>query len=723
MKIKLVSYNGTNINDTTNYVGIYPQDSPLQGSSRPVFVNRPERRPVYASKVLENYTLSIKIAMMGTVSTQINTLKALFDVEDMTPRKLIIKNVDDSDKQWYVYATTKSMPKLERNIITIILSIADPVWYESTESSDTWAITGTAQTKNITIAGNVDAAPRFVITPTSAGGSGYGYKRLALWRNPSITKAMLKYPLMLTNAVWDTSALVAFTTNHVHVNAGAGVDNAVTTIPADDEAGTFPTSGLAYLGTEQISYTGFATGNITGVTRGVNGTTAAAHADDVQINQSKIQADGDDIRVVVDGVEVNRWLYVMNTANTKVWSNIDFQPGKTMELKTAIADSGAITTIDLIVNTVNNRALRKMPIAGNVQIDDEVFTYTDVYLAKYQLAGITRSSKGTSAAAHDIGDSVYWIEHEIYIYYGNTTLEDPADDDPDYDDTKPIISLASTNTSWVYADFMDDAQLRTGIWIPSIARTSNRIDEDNKSDYYTADADTESEPAENMGMSIKAFQSGTRWRAESAIIRWELFHPAGVTHVTASGEKYRFTSRWPLARLRKSLVGSTIWPVVWTDVTPPALKTWAALVAHSAVALGATYYYLRFEFSGTVGATADSVNYYEIDAVTLALASANVPQGAFNAEEANYQIQATITNVTSGEWMKIVTGMKLNTALTVDCLNKTIYLVDNSLVSDVSFSSVRKDWLAVAPGVNQLKFDDAGTAGVTFAIYWRDRNS
>ena len=367
--------------------------------------------------------------------------------------------------------------------------------------------------------------------------------------------------------------------------------------------------------------------------------------------------------------------------------------------------------------------MKRLPAAGQLLIGTELFTYTGVTAGSRKVTGVTREAKGTSLAAHTILDDIYFIEHEIYVYYGNADLEDPSDDDPDYDLTKPIITLTSTNVSWIYAYFLDDNQMQTGIWTPAIIQTANRIDTDNASGFYTADADTESDPAENMGMSIKAFQSGTRWKAECAYIYWNFYHPAGITHVTATGEKYRYTSRWPAAGLWKKKTSSGSRYSVWADATPTVVQTWEALAAHSAVALGAGYYYLLFRFGGTIGATANSVNYYEIDTVTLALASANVPQGTFNAEQSNYHIQATITNNTSGEWLKVCTGMPINTALTVDCLNKLAYLADNSIVQDIKFSSVRKDWLPVAVGANELQFDDAGTAGVTINIYWRDRNN
>ena len=50
-------------------------------------------------------------------------------------------------------------------------------------------------------------------------------------------------------------------------------------------ASNLPTSGLLLVGTEQISYTGFSSTELTGVVRGANGTTAATHLDDATVYQ------------------------------------------------------------------------------------------------------------------------------------------------------------------------------------------------------------------------------------------------------------------------------------------------------------------------------------------------------------------------------------------------------------------------------------------------------
>ena len=49
-----------------------------------------------------------------------------------------------------------------------------------------------------------------------------------------------------------------------------------------DTTAGFPTSGTLLVGTEQITYTGTTSTTFTGITRGANSTTAAAHLDDAQ---------------------------------------------------------------------------------------------------------------------------------------------------------------------------------------------------------------------------------------------------------------------------------------------------------------------------------------------------------------------------------------------------------------------------------------------------------
>ena len=59
---------------------------------------------------------------------------------------------------------------------------------------------------------------------------------------------------------------------------------AVTTLTLTSTTG-FDASGTVHIGSEQVTYTAILGNDITGCTRGANGTTAATHADDVFVAQ------------------------------------------------------------------------------------------------------------------------------------------------------------------------------------------------------------------------------------------------------------------------------------------------------------------------------------------------------------------------------------------------------------------------------------------------------
>ena len=67
------------------------------------------------------------------------------------------------------------------------------------------------------------------------------------------------------------------TSDGVNTTLSAGINAAVTTIGVASVTG-FATSGVIIIGTEQISYTGISSLNLTGCTRGINGSTAATHS-------------------------------------------------------------------------------------------------------------------------------------------------------------------------------------------------------------------------------------------------------------------------------------------------------------------------------------------------------------------------------------------------------------------------------------------------------------
>ena len=63
----------------------------------------------------------------------------------------------------------------------------------------------------------------------------------------------------------------------ISTTLSAGINATVTTIGVASVTG-LPTSGIIIIGTEQITYSGISSLNLTGCVRGVNGSTAATHS-------------------------------------------------------------------------------------------------------------------------------------------------------------------------------------------------------------------------------------------------------------------------------------------------------------------------------------------------------------------------------------------------------------------------------------------------------------
>ena len=68
----------------------------------------------------------------------------------------------------------------------------------------------------------------------------------------------------------------------VTTNLDGSLTDSATTITVNSTTG-FSSSGTLHIANEQVTYTGTTSTTFTGVTRGANSTTAAAHADDVQV--------------------------------------------------------------------------------------------------------------------------------------------------------------------------------------------------------------------------------------------------------------------------------------------------------------------------------------------------------------------------------------------------------------------------------------------------------
>lgn len=663
--------------------------------------------PKFAAKT---YGGAIKVINVNFTDVDVdrNVLVIAMDVLGEGQYQLLAN--DELGRTWYVNAVCVGINEdtVSGNSAKFgaVFEIDDPIWklYLPSQETITVNVTGNGTIRPI---GNQPALPVISITPTAGGSFGFNYKRFIQIINNS-PNALLHYPLNLTGAGLDTAALVADNSNKCQVNVGGGINAVVTTIPYDTVTGAIPSSGLVYCGTEQISYTGktgTTSGNLTGCTRGVNGTTAAVHADNAVIYTSKMNANGEDLRIYVNGVEVKRWLQGMNTSTTKIWIDWTQPANSNLTLGAAIAGAGDVGTIS-IENTAGNVALMpSIPLTGNVLIGTELFVYTGVDVGNLQLTGCTRAEKQTSAGAHSIGDTIKFVTNDVWLYYGNPSISAYVVND----NYKPIIKLTSTNTSWIFEDFNSGVYGKlqwsgqSEAWLSDAGRT-----------YFNA----------HYGLVYPATVMGI-WSA--GIIypisfngSWLLNQPCGVTTVTASGEKYRAGSAWPTVVFQCSNDGIN-WTTVWTEATPSAPTVWEALAAHSAVALGATYYYIRFLMTDAGVSPAEN-KYHEVADMTLVIDSAKVPTINVASETAAFTLDSTFTNAANGLSMNISLGMNIGQTLMVNTKEKTITLQDGTnQISALQNMPVRLDWFPLLPDQdNVITITDAGQ--VTYVFDYEDRS-
>jgi len=422
---------------------------------------------------------------------------------------------------------------------------------------------------------------------------------------------------------------------------------------------------------------------------------------------AKMQADGDDLRVLIDGIETNRWLNDMNDATTDIWFNVDFIRAPALVLKTTIAGAGAIASIEF----TDAVELALMPDRGIVLIENEAFTYTERDLVGGAVTGVTREAKGTTIAGHAAGLTCYWIQHDIYIVYGNAALAAPTTDDA----YKPIFELAlSTNTNWYCANFAvniparaDIGKVRSGSWIPTDGSSIL-----NNCGVYSAAQKTWANivsvaGAYRCGDGITCFSQG-----------WTFENPCGIVNATwVGGEKRCEDITEFLVHLRYWVRGDSWWSEQGDVAAPAVPNNWEAWTDgpemadwDPADAIG-MYLYL---YNSEVGVSLVDVDLY----------AAEVPVVTVNAEQGNYELSAVLSNNTTGEAIEINFVLDLNSELEIDTYDKVVtWLEDDTRQQQVvELDSARRTWLRLQPGNNTLEFTDVATGNVTLTTTWEDRD-
>lgn len=444
------------------------------------------------------------------------------------------------------------------------------------------------------------------------------------------------------------------------------------------------------------------------------------------VSGGKMLATGADIRVYASDQNGNlqmlpRWLSGINTTSTKIWAPIDYKARIEGNLTTTVdADD------DVVVVTLDGTSDQNFSATGGVLLcGTEVMTYETAdktSLTTITLSTVTRGAKGTTAASHTAGARVRQIP-EVWLLYGNSSA---TWDDNDYLNGKPVIDLStSTNDSWVYANFAaygKSYNVKTvDEWISSKANTTTSF-------IYTvaqaAQGATSSDPVELIGCSV--LKAGD-WAA------WTLFQPFGVTTATFTGvERRRVATSGAsyAAGIRYSASYNSVNnAATLSSLTATSGTAWAT--GSKTVTPAASVYWLQL-YLKNVNLTLPALSSIGMAGGTVTLDTSTTspvlgrPYVALNAEQVNeYPLDCTITNVTTGKSISLDVSMDIDDTLTVDTLNKTVKITGDkaSALSGLVLSTVRQEWLAMNPGNNTLKFEQANTQDVDIVIKWNGRNN
>lgn len=406
---------------------------------------------------------------------------------------------------------------------------------------------------------------------------------------------------------------------------------------------------------------------------------------------------GNDIRVIVDGQEVDYWLRGVNTATTSIWCNLNWQAGQAATLATAL---GAGPVSEVVVN----ESIANWPASGMMRIGNEVLTYSGKDEAGKRFTGIGRGAKDSSAGSHLVGAAVQWLQHDIWVEYGSATLPAIAPDDS----RRPMFDLAtSSNTSWNYLEFYQEGAQRAGAW----AFTNQQWTRP-----YGGNQNSTANPYGELGIADDTAEQGTK---QTLTGHWSLYNPCGIVSANfLSGERYYGRTDWWKGLVRSSVDGSK----VTTNYTLPSgtLDAWVAWSQNVTLVSGARYIYL---WLGGFAKATEPVR-VEASQVTVALNSAKTPTISILPEQLVYRMAATLTNETTGEAITIEFALDVGETLRIDVdRSEAVYEVDGSsqFAAVREVGGTRHRWLRLAPGPNTLRWDEAGVVEVDVVVAFERR--
>jgi len=641
---------------------------------------------------------------------------------------------DETATEWTIQARVSNLMRTKfAKVYELHLDVPDLIW-RKVATADTWSVTSTNDDEVITNTGNRKLRPVFKFKPTAIKANGFLYRWWIPVRNPNTDRGFSNKGLELTDGGLDTRTLVKDTTHYMQINDAAGIDATQTTIPYDTKtegvAGRIGTYGIGYIDNgaqvEQICWTGrtgTTSGNLTGVTRAVGGTTARIFADDVKIYLSYAQADGSDVRIYKNSLEQNSWISGFNTADTRIWIVASEPAGVNLTLGAAIANSGTVDEIEFKATVANRTALSRLPTSGVIRINDEAFHYTDRDYIRLTMDIDARAINGTSMGAHTVNDNVYWLANDYWMYAGNPFLDAQETSDT----RKPVLEHASSdNETRNYATFGSASGLRADSWVPRVEASSYPAVREASKFYGGNQMDDSADPYTEMGMLMQSIYLNGTWRYESGRVTWTIYEPAGIYRVVEwIYEKYRTGASYPVwVRLEKSKDGM-LWANVASVTSPSSASSWGSPTTAGPYVMGTGYYYLRVIFYGTQAAGqsggAGYLSAFEVNSLKYETVAPLIPE-IMDMQAGSYEHNFIVRNTTNSQFFRVIFTDALNGEIEVDCEAKTFTtLADGKKHRAAIFvPNTQADWMTLDAGANTLRHIESGVTGLTTTVTHED---
>lgn len=669
MILRPYSYNGISLTNNTSHTtdpsSLYDAYLPreyagMQMPTEPTYISRAGAVPVFSGKDFRPVTIPLSVNLLGTFTQTYESLNQLFDTKDETPRQLIVVDSEDSNKQYYTYATAKSVQAdgVGGPNATVILALDDPIWQSVTQNSQTFSVTDTTGSTSVTNNGNDYAYPVFEITPQS--GSTDNQYSLYVQVVPTSTLPWPNRFLDITGATdttWDTAALVS----------GGKMQS--------------------------------------------DGKDLRVFRDGVEVSRWLDGINTTDTHVIVSCDMPPRWWMGTKTAIGATDTVTE------IEINDNTANRAALTSMPNA-----GRVLVYTGTALSAT-DTEEFTYTAKTITPTKLALTinSRAVRGTTALDHAAFSTVQHMPYDFTVIYGSASTDEPVTDNTKKP-IQSLTSR--NNSFVYDTAFYEIAGTRPNIWVPAPNITSNASLSRSGIYTSTNDAgDTDPATAIGLKaqtyQNLGVWNPDTvtlRW------FGYFPDYVASVSASGAQNQNVASIPTWSLQSYTAAAGWRDLWTVsaqATTDYT--TWTTWTK--ASSDATLPASTEYLRFLGLGTILGSTDYYSKVEVSAVTVGLTNHPDVRLRTEATNFHLDAKITNATTGEFFSIILPMSLNETVYVDTDPDYPTVTYKGRVTNGALSLSSVRAAWLKLNPGANTIEFQNnlPAATDVQIVIKHRDR--